>query len=135
MVLHRKRESVLTGVHLCPFVLPFLGQAEFGQVHARAVAGNDHAVLAAVYDLVAEGLQFPGQASYGAAIHTVEVEIAAADDIDVVILCTLTDLHAQQIEQFARADKAVFCEKPIDLETSARVCVNALPLSSRPAQH
>ena len=46
--------------------------------------------------------------------------IAAADDIDAVVLCTPTDLHAQQIELFARADKAVFCEKPIDLD-SARV--------------
>ena len=45
-------------------------------------------------------------------------EIAAADDIDAVVLCTPTDLHAQQIELFARAGKAVFCEKPIDLETA-----------------
>lgn len=44
----------------------------------------------------------------------------AADDIDAVVLCTPTDLHAQQIELFARAAKAVFCEKPIDLD-SARV--------------
>ena len=57
--------------------------------------------------------------TYGATIRTVE-EIAATDGIDAVVLCTPTDLHAQQIELFARAGKAVFCEKPIDLD-SARV--------------
>ena len=100
------------------FRFAILGAGRIGQVHARAVAGNDHAVLAAVYDPVAAAASAISD-TYGAAIHTVE-EIAAADDIDAVILCTPTDLHAQQIEQFARAGKAVFCEKPIDLY-SARV--------------
>jgi myo-inositol 2-dehydrogenase/D-chiro-inositol 1-dehydrogenase len=95
-----------------------LGAGRIGQVHARAVAGNDHAVLAAVYDPVATAASSIS-GTYGATIRTVE-EIAAADDIDAVVLCTPTDLHAQQIELFARAGKAVFCEKPIDLE-SARV--------------
>ena len=95
-----------------------LGAGRIGQVHARAVAGNDHAVLAAVYDPVATAASSIS-GTYGATIRTVE-EIAAADDIDAVVLCTPTDLHAQQIELFARAGKAVFCEKPIDLD-SARV--------------
>ena len=95
-----------------------LGAGRIGQVHARAVAGNDHAVLAAVYDPVAAASSAISD-RYGAAIRTVE-EIAAGDDIDAVVLCTPTDLHAQQIELFARAGKAVFCEKPIDLD-SARV--------------
>ena len=95
-----------------------LGAGRIGQVHARAVAGNDHAVLAAVYDPVAAAASAISD-TYGATIHTVE-ELAAADDIDAVVLCTPTDLHAQQIELFARNGKAVFCEKPIDLE-SARV--------------
>ena len=95
-----------------------LGAGRIGQVHARAVAGNDHAVLAAVYDPVAAAASAISDI-YGATIRTVE-EIAAADDIDAVVLCTPTDLHAQQIELFARAGKGVFCEKPIDLD-SARV--------------
>ena len=95
-----------------------LGAGRIGQVHARAVAGNDSATLAAVYDPVAAAAAAISD-TYGATIRTVE-EIAAADDIDAVVLCTPTDLHAQQIELFARAGKAVFCEKPIDLD-SARV--------------
>lgn len=91
-----------------------LGAGRIGQVHARAVAGNDNATLAAVFDPVAAAAsQISDQ--YGAALRSVD-EIAAADDIDAVVLCTPTDLHAAQIEQFARAGKAVFCEKPIDLD-------------------
>ena len=33
-----------------------------------------------------------------------------------VLITTPTDLHATMIEQAARAGKAIFCEKPIDLD-------------------
>jgi hypothetical protein len=37
-------------------------------------------------------------------------------DVDAVVICTPTNTHADLIEQFAKAGKKVFCEKPIDLE-------------------
>ena len=98
-----------------PIRFAILGAGRIGQVHARAVAGNDDAVLAAVFDPVAEAASAIS-ALYGAEVRSVE-EIASADDIDAVILCTPTDLHAEQIELFSRAGKAVFCEKPIDLDS------------------
>ena len=42
-------------------------------------------------------------------------EIAAHQDIDAVAICTPTNTHAELIEKFAKAGKAIFCEKPIDL--------------------
>ena len=101
-----------------PIRFAILGAGRIGQVHARAVAGNDNATLAAVFDPVAAAAASIAD-QYGADIRTVE-DIADAADIDAVVLCTPTDLHADQIELFARAGKAVFCEKPIDLD-SARV--------------
>ena len=102
-----------------------LGAGRIGRVHARAVAGNDDAVLAAVHDPVdAAASSISDQ--YGADIRSVE-EIAASDDIDAVVLCTPTDLHADQIELFARAGKAVFCEKPIDLDSArVRACLDVV---------
>ena len=102
-----------------------LGAGRIGQVHARAVDGNDKAVLAAVFDPVEAAAALVAE-QYGAEIRDLDT-IAAADDIDAVIICTPTDLHAQQIEQFARAGKAVFCEKPIDLDSArVRACLDVV---------
>ena len=102
-----------------------LGVGRIGQVHARAVDGNDKAVLAAVFDPV-EAAATSVAEQYGAEIRDLDA-IAAADYIDAVIICTPTDLHAQQIEQFARAGKAVFCEKPIDLDPArVRACLDVV---------
>jgi myo-inositol 2-dehydrogenase/D-chiro-inositol 1-dehydrogenase len=51
---------------------------------------------------------------YGCEIRSIAA-IAASDDIDAVAICTPTNTHADLIEQFVKAGKAVFCEKPIDL--------------------
>ena len=108
-----------------PIRFAILGAGRIGQVHARAVAGNDDAVLAAVFDPVAEAASAIS-ALYSAEVRSVE-EIASADDIDAVILCTPTDLHAEQIELFSRAGKAVFCEKPIDLDSvRVRACLDVV---------
>ena len=93
--------------------LAILGAGRIGQVHARAIATTKGAELTAVFDPVPEAAQSV-QAAYGCDIRSVD-DCANADDIDAVLICTPTDLHADQIEQFARAGKAVFCETPIDL--------------------
>ena len=102
-----------------------LGAGRIGQVHARAFDGNENAVLAAVFDPV-EAAAASVAERCGAEIRDLDA-IAAADDIDAVVICTPTDLHAQQIEKFARAGKAVFCEKPIDLDSArVRACLDVV---------
>lgn len=93
-----------------------LGAGRIGQVHARAVASVEGATLVAVSDAVEAAARTVADSS-GCDIRSID-EIAASDDVDAVIICTPTDTHAGLIEQFARAGKAVFCEKPIDLSLS-----------------
>jgi myo-inositol 2-dehydrogenase/D-chiro-inositol 1-dehydrogenase len=65
-------------------------------------------------------------AAYGAEVRTID-EIAKAKDIDAVVICTPTDTHADLIEKFARAGKAIFCEKPIDLSVvRVRQCLEVV---------
>ncbi|MDH5797920.1 MAG: inositol 2-dehydrogenase [Paracoccaceae bacterium] len=90
-----------------------LGAGRIGQVHAAAISSVPGAELVAVFDPVAEAAQSVRE-KYGADIRSID-EIAASDDIDAVAICTPTDTHADLIEQFSRAGKAVFCEKPVDL--------------------
>ena len=91
-----------------------LGAGRIGKVHARAVASNSDARLVAVADAFDKAAQELAGA-YGAEVRTIDA-IAASADVDAVIICTPTDTHADLIEQFARAGKAIFCEKPIDLD-------------------
>ena len=111
--------------------LAILGAGRIGQVHARAISSSDKAQLAAIFDPVADAAQAIAT-RYGAAVMDV-VSIAADTTIDGVILCTPTDLHADQIEQFARAGKAVFCEKPIDLDAGrVRDCLQVVAETGAP---
>ena len=102
-----------------------LGAGRIGKVHAKAITANSQAQLVAVADA------FPQAASdlaglYGAEIRSTE-QILSAADIDAVVICTPTDTHADLIEQFARAGKAIFCEKPIDLDVArVRACLSVV---------
>lgn len=91
-----------------------LGAGRIGQVHADAIAAVRAATLAAISDPMEAAAQAVIDRHGGTAMSI--DQIAAADDIDAVIICTPTDTHADLIEQFARAGKAIFCEKPIDLD-------------------
>lgn len=90
-----------------------LGAGRIGKVHARAISGDPKARLAAVADAFPQAANDLAGA-YGCDVRTID-DIEAAADIDAVVICTPTDTHADLIERFARAGKAIFCEKPIDL--------------------
>ena len=93
-----------------------LGAGRIGKIHARAVSGNPDAVLVAVTDAL-PGAAEAIAAQYGAEVRTLGA-IEAAADIDAVVICTPTDTHAELIQRFARAGKAIFCEKPVDLSVA-----------------
>lgn len=102
-----------------------LGAGRIGKVHAKAVSGNPDASLVAVADAFPAAAEAIA-AQYGCTVRTIE-EIEAADDIDAVVICTPTDTHADLIERFCRAGKAVFCEKPIDLDVErVRTCMKVV---------
>lgn len=102
-----------------------LGAGRIGKVHAQAVATTDGARLAAIADPVASAAEALA-GTYGADIRTID-EIEGATDIDAVIICTPTDTHADLIERFARAGKAIFCEKPVDLSVArVRACLSVV---------
>ncbi len=108
-----------------------LGAGRIGKVHAGAVAAASGAKLVAVADAL------PGAAqaiagSYGAQVRTVDA-IINASDVDAVLITTPTDMHADMIEQAARAGKAIFCEKPIDLSVErVRRCLDVVRAEKAP---
>ena len=105
--------------------LALLGAGRIGKVHARAIAEDKRARLVAVVDAVTEAAQAIAD-SAGCRVSSIE-DIEADRDIDAVIICTPTNTHADLIERFAKAGKAIFCEKPIDLDVDrARACLETV---------
>lgn len=105
--------------------LALLGAGRIGKVHAGAIASDRRARLVAVADANQDAAKAIADAS-GAEVRTIE-DIEKANDVDAVLICTPTNTHADLIERFARAGKAVFCEKPIDLDIArVRVCLKVI---------
>ena len=105
--------------------LALLGAGRIGITHAKAVQAVPGATISAVFDPFDTAAEAAIEIT-GAKRASVE-EIMASSEIDAVIIATPTDLHAEQIELAAKAGKAIFCEKPIDLSTKrVRECLEVV---------
>lgn len=91
-----------------------IGAGRIGNVHAASIAANEKATLVAVADAYAPAAEKLA-AAHSARVATVE-EIMDDESIDMIMICSVTDTHAEYIERGARAGKAIFCEKPIHLQ-------------------
>ncbi len=102
-----------------------LGCGRIGQVHARAVRNIDSAVVTAVADAFPQAAE--ALASYcGAEVRSIDA-IMASDDVDAVVIGTPTTTHYDLIHQAAQAGKAIFCEKPVDLNSDRiRDCIKVV---------
>jgi myo-inositol 2-dehydrogenase/D-chiro-inositol 1-dehydrogenase len=95
--------------------LGLLGIGRIGKIHLENVVRHfpDAEVIAAMNPseagrAFARGLNVPfvtGNAD----------EVIQHKEVDAVLICTATDAHADYVIAAARAGKAIFCEKPLDL--------------------
>ncbi len=111
--------------------LALLGAGRIGKIHGRNAALHPQARLVSVSDPhqpSAEALA----AETGARVSSIE-EAIGASDVDAVLICTPTTTHADFIEKAAKAGKAVFCEKPVDLSSARiRACLTEVAKTGRP---
>tara|TARA_B110000037_G_scaffold30478_1_gene36487 strand:- start:547 stop:1542 length:996 start_codon:yes stop_codon:yes gene_type:complete len=94
--------------------MALFGCGRIGRLHAQNISQNQGAELVQVYDV------HQLSADQLATRHNCEVALSvevilANSEIDAVLIGTSTDTHADLIEASAKAGKAIFCEKPIDL--------------------
>ena len=90
-----------------------LGMGRIGKVHADTILANSDAELASIYDPINNEINSL-QKRYSCQQMSLE-DIANNDQIKGVLICTPTDTHVDLIKRFLHTKKAVFCEKPLDL--------------------
>ena len=113
-------------ISICQF-----GAGRIGAIHAGNIARHPDARLHIVVDTdraAAESLA----GRYGASVG--DQAAALADPaVDAVVIASATDTHADLVEAAAHAGKAVFCEKPLDLDRSrAEACLAVAQQSGVP---
>lgn len=91
-----------------------LGAGRIGQIHGRNASASPKAELVAIADPFPKAAESLAKAT-GAEIREIDA-IFSSKDIDAVMICTPTTTHADFIERAAKAGKAIFCEKPVDLD-------------------
>jgi myo-inositol 2-dehydrogenase/D-chiro-inositol 1-dehydrogenase len=99
-----------------------IGAGRIGRIHAENIVRSSRAALVAVADADDKAAQ---ELAERWQCRTVATDDALAlPDIDAVLIASSTDTHADWIERCAAAGKAVFCEKPLDLDIArATQCV------------
>ena len=110
-------------INLCLF-----GAGRIGAIHAANIAANPRARLRAVVDIDPARAQAVAE-PLGAIVT--DAETAFADPaIDGVVIAAPTPQHAPLIEAALASRKAIFCEKPVDLD-----CARAEAVAARVAEH
>lgn len=108
-----------------------LGAGRIANVHARLIHDHPDTVLYSVSDIYADAASALAE-NYAARVLSAE-EAIADPQVDVVLVATSTDTHANFSLQAARAGKAIFCEKPIDLDIErVKACVAEIKASGVP---
>ena len=94
-----------------------IGAGRIGRMRAEHLAYRiPEANLVAVSDIVPERAEKLADelgitAAFGDNRYIMEIE-----DIEAVVICSSTNLHARIIEEAAAAGKQIFCEKPLDYD-------------------
>jgi myo-inositol 2-dehydrogenase / D-chiro-inositol 1-dehydrogenase len=97
------------------------GAGRIGKIHAANLAAHSAAQLKYIVD-VNEQAAAALAAQHGACVVSVDEALSDAS-VQAVVIASSTDTHADLIVRSAKAGKAIFCEKPVDLDLSrAREC-------------
>ena len=95
--------------------ISLMGAGRIGKMHAEIISAHSNVNLKYVYDINKDSaLQVAEQNK--AEIANSPEEAINTDKIDAILIASATPTHTQFITMGAKAGKAVFCEKPIDLD-------------------
>ena len=95
--------------------LALMGAGRIGKMHAEIITAHPEANLNCVYDINKEFAHQVAKDNNAESVSSPEDAIIN-DKIDAVLIASATPTHTHFITMGAKAGKAIFCEKPIDLD-------------------
>ena len=95
--------------------IALMGAGRIGKMHAKNIALHPLCNLSYVFDINKEFASQIAQ-STNAKVAKSPDEAINNNDVDVVFIASATPTHVDFIAMGAKAGKAIFCEKPIDLD-------------------
>jgi myo-inositol 2-dehydrogenase/D-chiro-inositol 1-dehydrogenase len=111
-----------------------MGAGRIGKMHAKIISAHPNAKLKYVYDV---NKKFANDVA-----RLTECKIASkpeeainSKEIDAVLIASATPTHTKFITMAAKAGKAIFCEKPIDLDINkVNDCMESIKGTNVPIQ-
>ncbi|MBL8630872.1 MAG: inositol 2-dehydrogenase [Rhodospirillaceae bacterium] len=94
--------------------IALVGAGRIGRIHAANAASHPQLTLSHVVDPIAANAADVA-ASYGAQVSTLEA-VLADKSVTGVVVASSTDTHLDYCIQAHKVGKAIFCEKPIDMD-------------------
>ena len=95
--------------------ISLLGTGRIGKMHAELINLNPKTQLEYVYDINKEASEEIAR-KYGSNVANSSEEAISNPNVDVVFISSATPTHINYILSAAKAGKAIFCEKPIELD-------------------
>ena len=99
-----------------------LGCGRIGRIHAGNLARHSRAKLVSVFDVAGDAAR---QTATELGVQRAQSldEVWSDREVTAVVIATPTDTHVPLITAAVKAGKAIFCEKPIDVDLErARAC-------------
>src|SRR5579863_799185 len=112
--IKRPRRRPPTSKRPAMFALALFGAGRIGSIHAQNAARHPDLLLKYVVDPIAVAAERVA-ASAGATVASVETALGDPEVAGIVVASS-TDQHLDQCLAAAAAGKAIFCEKPVDLD-------------------
>jgi len=111
-----------------------MGAGRIGKMHAKIISAHPNAKLKYVYDV---NKKFANDVARftKCKIASKPEEAINSKEIDAVLIASATPTHTKFITMAAKAGKAIFCEKPIDLDIKkVNECLNRIKNTKVPIQ-
>ncbi len=95
--------------------ISLMGAGRIGKMHAKYITQNPKCKLSYVYDINSNLAKQVAKENNAKVVNSPE-EAINNKDVDIVFIASATPTHIDFIRMSANAGKAIFCEKPIDLD-------------------